>query len=505
MSDSKPTPPPRTWRQKLLFAASAAVAIVAVTVWNVTRSGTPEEPARPENSVDNITLAGADATGQANGIIELPRSTWEAAGLTIEPASVAPLNESLHVTGTVSLNEDRVAHIFPLVEGRVDEVFVRFGQKVDEGDMLAVVQSKEVGERKLELVQARLSQRIATVNFERAEEVNRNAQALIAALKQQMPIERIEKEFENRPMGGYRERLVTAYTALVKAKADHDRLDDLTAKGVTSAKDLAAVKATYDAARATYAALLDEVSFEAKQHALSTDQTLQEVAARVAAAETFLEILGYSNQELANIDPAAEGETLSHYPVVAPFDGTILTKDAALLEAVGPERKLFEVADLSTVWIVADIYERHLPQVDALQGQTVFVRSDALPGKTVEAKVFFTGATVDPQTRTARLRAVAENSSVHLRPGMFVEVELPGAAAELALQIPEASLQDHAGTSFVFVHRGGDEFERRDVTAGRRSGGFVEVVSGLNPNEQVVASGGFALKSRMLADLLAGD
>ena len=137
--------------------------------------------------------------------------------------------------------------------------------------------------------------------------------------------------------------------------------------------------------------------------------------------------------------------------------------------------------------------------------RTVLVRSEVLPDRTFEATVFFTGATVDPQTRTARLRAVVDNSDVRLRPGMFVEVELPGAAASPVLQVPEASLQNHSGESFVFVHQGDETFERREVTTGRRSGGFIEVVSGLKPDERVVASGGFALKSRMLADLMAGD
>jgi cobalt-zinc-cadmium efflux system membrane fusion protein len=496
-----PPVPPRTRPAGRLLIAGLVGIVLLAGVWWVARGksgeGKPEATAAEENAPNEAA--------SPPGVVRLPKAAWAAAGLSVSPARTAPLAETARVTGKVSLNEDRVAHIFPLVEGRVEEVRVGFGQQVKQGDVLAVIQSKEVGQRKLELVQSRLAREIAAVNRDRAAEVDRNTQELIAALTRGATVEEIERTFRNRPIGNYRDRLVTAYTASAKAVADYDRLDELTSKGITSAKDLTAARAVRDAARATLTALLDEIKFDARQQALAADQSLREAGARVAATEAFLTILGYSPDDLKSIDPAAEGESLSHYSVVAPFDGTILTKDAVLLETVGANRQLFQIADLNTVWVVADVYERYLPLLDGLQGRTIDVHSEAVPGLKAKAKVFSTGSVVDELTRTVRLRAVAQNADGRLKPGMFVEVELPGSAAGSVLQVPESAVLEQDGEPFVFVKTGDDAFTRRDVTLGRKAGDSVEVTAGLEPGDPVVVSGGFALKSRLLAELLSED
>jgi len=489
-------------RRPVLLGLAAVAAVVTASLWAASRP----EPAKPgpEKPAAAAPAAEADEAGPADSV-SLPRESWDVAGVRVAPAEAGPLADVVRVTGKVALNEDRVAHVFPLVEGRVEEVKVRFGQEVKAGDVLAVIHSKEVGQRKLELVQSRLAREIASLNRDRAAEVERNTLELVESLEAGDTVDRIETRFRGRPMGEFRERLVTAYAGLAKAAADYDRIDDLTGRGVTAAKDLTAAKAARDGARATFAALLDQSKFDARQQAATAGHALREADARVAAGEAALAILGYSPEDLARIEPAKEGEALSHYMVVAPFDGTILTKDAVLLESVGPDRQLFQIADLSSVWVVADVFERHLPALAGLEGKAVAVRSEMLPGPATGATVFFTGETVEEATRTVRVRAVAENPDRRLKPGLFVEVELPGLASGPVVQVPEAAVVDHEGESFVFVREGEETFRRRDVTLGRRADGKVEIASGLKPGEPVVVGGAFALKSKLLADLLAGD
>jgi cobalt-zinc-cadmium efflux system membrane fusion protein len=90
-----------------------------------------------------------------------------------------------------------------------------------------------------------------------------------------------------------------------------------------------------------------------------------------------------------------------------------------------------------------------------------------------------------------------------LKPGMFVTVELPAPAQATVLQVPLTAIQEHEGRAFVFLHMGDDAFQRRDVKLGRRNAQGVEILAGLAAGDRVVVNGGFALKSRMLADLLA--
>jgi cobalt-zinc-cadmium efflux system membrane fusion protein len=120
-----------------------------------------------------------------------------------------------------------------------------------------------------------------------------------------------------------------------------------------------------------------------------------------------------------------------------------------------------------------------------------------------EARIFYTGDIVDAETRTISMRAVADNAERKLKPGMFVTVELPAAARATVLQVPPAAVLEHEGRPFVFVHVGGDDFERRDVVVGRRTPQAAEIRQGLASGDEVVVSGGFALKSRMLSALLA--
>src|SRR5690606_7481603 len=130
---------------------------------------------------------------------------------------------------------------------------------------------------------------------------------------------------------------------------------------------------------------------------------------RVAVDETSLKILGFDDAVLKSVNPETQGEAIAHYPIVAPFDGTIISKDVVLLERVGPESQILSIADLSKVWVTADIYEQHLPLLQQLNGKTVKLHADAWPDREFEAKVFYTGDIVHETTRTVSLRAVAEN------------------------------------------------------------------------------------------------
>lgn len=219
-------------------------------------------------------------------------------------------------------------------------------------------------------------------------------------------------------------------------------------------------------------------------------------------AETNLKILGFNDHDLKEIDPSEMVENLAHYPVVAPFDGTVISKDVVLMERVGPERQILTIADLSTVWVSADIYESHLPILSQLKDQKIRLRSEAWPGRQFEATIFYTGDVVQESTRTLSMRAMAENAEGLLKPGMFVSIELPNLSSFEVLQVPLTALQDYEGKTFVFVHADTDQFERRVVETGRRNTTSVEILSGLNEGDKVVTDGGFALKSRMLADLL---
>jgi cobalt-zinc-cadmium efflux system membrane fusion protein len=262
-------------------------------------------------------------------------------------------------------------------------------------------------------------------------------------------------------------------------------------------------EAELSATRATLQSLLEQVSQDVVQASRSMSQTVKELQTTIAVAETNLKILGFQDQDLKDIDPAEHGEHLSHYPVIAPFDGTVISKDVVLLERVSPERQILAIADLSTVWVTVDIFEVHLPLLANLNAQKLRLRCEAWPDKIFEASIFYSGDVVQESTRTIALRAEAPNLDGLLKPGMFVKVELPNLQTGDRLQVPRSAILDHQGQSFVFVQLKDDQFARRNVTLGRQTSEKVEIRDGISAGDRVVIGGGFALKSKMLANLLA--
>lgn len=467
------------------------------------RGGLLSHSSHPAEHTPEPQSALAPTATEARETLHFPREFWESASLRLQAVAVGPLVEDIELTGKVTLNEDRVAHVYPLVEGRVDEVRVQLGQQVRKDDVMVVVQSKEVGQGMLHLYQERLKLEFAEAKDRWIQEVGQNAASMIGLMRSAASVEQIEQALKDRPLGDYREKLMTAYVAYLKAQAHLERLAPLSSSGAVPARQILEAQAEVNATRATMQSLWEQIAQDTVQAARLSAQAIKELKTNIAVAETNLKILGLRDADLQNIDPAVQGEQLAHYPVLAPFDGTVISKDVVLLEQISPERQILAVADLSSVWITADIYETHLPLLAQLHNQVARVRSEVWPGEEFPARIFYTGDIVQETTRTLALRAVAENPAGRLKPGMFVTVVLPQISTGEVLQVPQQAVQLHEGQTFVFVQVGDEAFARRNVELGRRNREVVEIRSGLQAGEQVVVDGGFALKSKMLAELLA--
>jgi membrane fusion protein, heavy metal efflux system len=462
----------------------------------VSVSGT-ESPA-----IDGVPSGEAEELMQR---VDFAQTRWTESGIQVQPIVRGEFATTVRLTGKVSLNQDRIAHIYPMVAGAVESVSVRLGEIVKADQLLATIHSREIGEAKLKLFQVRLQLELATTKHALQMEVANNVSALTAALRQRMPIEQIEVSFRNRPMGLHRERLLAAYANYVKSKADVERLTGVTQAGAVSGSQLLSAEANRNADLATYQSRLEEVDYELRTANLLVAQAVQEAETQVAVAETSLRILGCRDEEIHRIKPTEQGEEISHYSIRAPFDGTVLTKDIVLREQVRPDVMLMSIADLSTVWITADLYQEHLPLLQSLANQTIQIHSEVWPERVFQAQVFFAGEVMDENTRTVSVRALADNAEQLLKPGMFVTVDLPGAGHSDALLIPPLAVQEFAGEKFVFVHQGGDQFERRTILVGPANPTAIVVSSGLEAGESVVVSGGFTLKSLLLAELLGEE
>jgi multidrug efflux pump subunit AcrA (membrane-fusion protein) len=182
-------------------------------------------------------------------------------------------------------------------------------------------------------------------------------------------------------------------------------------------------------------------------------------------------------------------------PVRATLSGTVLEAGVLAGGWVDLGADLFRLADLTNLWACLHIQEKDLSSVKA--GAEAVLRTQAYPGEDFRGRLVLVGDIVDAGTRTVEGRVEVPNPSGRLKPGMYVEASVATAGERAVIAVPEAALQDDEGRAVVFVKTGERTFERREVEAGERFAGYVEILSGLAEGETVVTSGGFLLKSEM--------
>jgi len=438
-------------------------------------------------------------------IVQLDAKKIETIGVMVEPVCRAEWPRQVKVTGRLELNESKVAHVSALVAGVVREICVEMGEDVQAGKVLAYIYSREAGEAKLRMTQNQLALKSAQQTYDWYDAIHSNTHDLLAALQKGNGVDEIEKQFRNRPIGSYRQQLVSALADAKHATADYERIRELGEESVVPEKEVIHARAHYESSSATYQALLEQIRFDSDRQLLVSQQKVKEAETALAVSRSQLFILGFSAEDIATMDPIAEGERVAYYPVRAPFAGTVIARDAVLSKHVDAECELVEIADLSTVWLRADIFEKDLGAVHGLDGKLVEFRTTSYPDQVFSAKVFSLGNVVNDQTRAASLLAVVENSDRQLKPGMFAEIDLfSGYDTDVAL-VPASAIQRHDGASFVFVRRGPQKFERRDVRIGRSTSENVEILGGLAEDESVVVRGCFALKSEMLSELMVEE
>lgn len=228
--------------------------------------------------------------------------------------------------------------------------------------------------------------------------------------------------------------------------------------------------------------------------------------ARVARVEEQLHRFGLSDDDLRALRPSgssAPHRVASHSVLRAPFAGVVTKLDAAAGEVVEPDKELFTVADLSTVWILADVYEKDLARV-AREG-TVAVKVDAYPDRVFEGRMTHVSDIIDPATRAAKVRCVVDNSDGALKLDMFARVALRTGETRDAITVPGDAVQLVDNQPVVFVRQSETRFERRDIVVGRRVGDRVEIVSGLTSGDHVVGSGSFYLKTALLRERIGDE
>jgi len=178
--------------------------------------------------------------------------------------------------------------------------------------------------------------------------------------------------------------------------------------------------------------------------------------------------------------------------LLAPVSGFVTAKGTFEGQQVEPGMELFTITDLSRIWIEADFYEYEAR--DLRLGEEASLTLPYDPGTRLTGRITYVYPTLDPETRTVRVRFEFANPGLALKPGMFADVKLAVAARE-GIVIPDSAVIDTGERQVVFVSLGGGKFQPRQVRLGSRGEGKVEVLSGVAAGEQVVVRANFLLDS----------
>jgi len=210
----------------------------------------------------------------------------------------------------------------------------------------------------------------------------------------------------------------------------------------------------------------------------------------VEAARRRLELWDLSPGEIQEITQG--GRPKRAVTIYSPGAGYITARNAFPRQRVTPETEMYTLADLSRVWVMADIFESDAGFIRL--GQAARLSLPYQPSRRYAARVHYIQPAVDPMTRTLKVRFEVENPRLDLKPGMYVNVDL-GAGGGRGLFVPRDALLDTGLTKRVFVVHEGGHFEPREVETGREGNGKVEILRGLSAQERIVTSGVFLVDS----------
>jgi len=224
-------------------------------------------------------------------------------------------------------------------------------------------------------------------------------------------------------------------------------------------------------------------------------------------ARMQLEYFDVTPEQIKELE--ARGTPAKNMTIRSPYSGIVIAKHANEGMRVDQGMRLYQIADLSTVWVQVSMYEYQLPFIQ--EGQNATMSLPYIPGQTFKGKIIYVYPYLDEKTRQISVRLEFDNSAGILKPGMYASVELRNTLARQRTLAPRSAIIDTGERSVAFVSTGEGHFEPRDVLLGvETDGGMVEVLDGLSVGEMVVTSGQFLLDSEAkiresLAKMIKGD
>jgi multidrug efflux pump subunit AcrA (membrane-fusion protein) len=425
-----------------------------------------------------------------NQTLTLSPEQVQNAGIEIETVGEQLSAESAQTsaTGTVEANAYRQTPAMALVGGIVRRVVPQLGDNVGAGQTLAVIFSDEFAQTQSRYITLQTEAENARRNYERTQRlaaINQPGRSeLEQAAKQRKAAEASLNEMRNRY-----ER--TTRLVLIGA-ASREELEQDTTKLRTAEAEVEEARL-----RETRAGNLLPISAEVRTASEEALNKLRTAETELASTRQRLILYGMPTGRINALHSATQ--VTSDLGVSAPSTGTVTARYVNVGEVVEANKELMRVTDLSSVWIVAQVYERDAGRLRI--GGPATITNDAFPERVFRGQISYIDPQVDETTRTVKVRIEVGNPSRILKLGMFVRVSLGRiSAGERTVPVVTASaVQNINERQIVFVSTGDpNTFELRPVRLGQEIDGRYPVIEGLTQGERVVTNGSFALRAEWL-------
>lgn len=487
-----------------------------------------EESAKPEAAQEGDSKS-----------VEISPEGAQDAEIETAPVRSMRMQSELAVTGTITNTAKGKAIVTPPVGGKIVRLFVGPGDTVKQGQALAVIESPDIAQAnagvadadrqrlsaeadlrkagaELELAKARL--RTAQSQLERqyalakagafsqpslqaAQSELNDAQSDLQSAKEDEAIHKLQLERAERL---YKQELISrteleqarlaasqdeikrqrAEQRVAQATTTLKREQDIANRGLLNAREVQAAEAEARAARLDVGRA--KIGVDAAKAALSSANK------GLASARA-----SYSATKGSGNTSAGNSVTLK-----APLSGVVTERSATIGQAVERSSELFEIENLATVWVTAQVREKDVASISL--GGTVRLTTAAYPGHSFSGVIQVVGTHLDPKTRTMPVECLVQNPSGLLRENMFADIRIGIGKATTAVAVPDSAIDRQGEELAVFVAEGG-KFEKRSVKIGRSAEGFTEILSGVKPGDKVVTKGLFVVESETRKSELKGD
>ncbi len=430
----------------------------------------------------SITGCGSNESSHQNKPLKTTEAKAEDIQIETEAVKSRRLTDSLQVAGQIHPEFGKEVLLTNRVRGRVVKILVAPGHEVKKGQTLALIDSKQISDLQSELIESQSQLDIARAHEER------ESQIFQEQLKRPETLLKAKAHLEQaKVQSGLTERNLKRYEQLVK-------------EGIAASKDFYAAQASHTKAQSVYRQAKSDLEREKQlyQNKAMMKRDLQLAQAEVRRAEqrlnTLRQRLIFLGMTATKVDQIlATGRIVGTTPIIAPMDGIISQQEVALGEMVDPGKEAFRITDLTTVALAADIPDVDLPKLTI--GMPVKARISGYPGQIFPGKINYISTYIDPDTRTAPVRARLVNPDLKLRANLFADTEilLP---PHTVLACPKESVQKKEGREVVYVADGGRYIEQ-PIHVGIDSEKYYEVISGLKEGDRVVTTGSLLLKTQV--------